>query len=90
MKKIIILIAFAALLMTTGCLKRNVVAVNDHPGRPLTMVESLDNYWAFHPGYLVGQHYRFWTCTDQGDTLDCKVECDGETDLDCIGFGWGK
>lgn len=88
MKKIVILIAFAALLMTSGCLKRNLIRAEDNQARPLTMVETLDNYTMF--GYVIGTHYRFWICTDQGDTLDCKVECDGETDLDCVGFGWGK
>ena len=88
MKKIIVILAFAALLITPGCLKRNVVMVNDHPTRPLTMVETYDQYTLF--GYQVGGFWRFWTCTDQGDALDCKVECDGETDLDCIGGGIGR
>jgi hypothetical protein len=90
MKKIIILLAVMALLMSTGCLRRNLIKVEDNQARPLTMVETIDNYWFFMPGYVIGSHYRFWTCTDQGDSLDCKVECDGETDLDCVGFGWGK
>ncbi len=90
MKKLVVLFAMVAMFAATGCLKRNVLVVKDHPGRPLTMVETLDQYYAFHPAYVLGQSYRFWTCVDQGDTLDCKVECDGETDLDCIGYGWGS
>jgi len=88
MKKLIVLVLFAALLATTGCLRRNVVMANDHPQKPLTLIETYDQYMLL--AWQIGGYYRFWTCIDQGDALDCKVECDGETDLDCIGFGWGK
>jgi len=88
MKKIVILLAFAVMLFSSGCLHRQLVRAEDNQARPLTTLETIDRYWIFMPNYVIGAHYRFWTCTDQGDALDCKVECDGDTDLDCVGFGW--
>ncbi|HSA33065.1 MAG TPA: hypothetical protein P5077_05010 [bacterium] len=92
MKKIVVLLLCLSLLATTGCsVRRILMAAEDHPTRQLTNFETIDQYWLLGL-YQVGAHYRYWTCVDGNESLDCKVLCDNKesSDLDCVGFGLGK
>jgi hypothetical protein len=99
MKKLILLIAVISLISATSCLNRQLVRVTDHPQKALTMVETTDTYaYRAYIRAIIGifsseaankypvTFYRFWSCQDTGSDLNCNVECDGTTDLDCIGW----
>lgn len=99
MKKVILIITLLALVSMTGCLNRQIIRVTDHSQKALTMVETTDTY-AYRAAIraIIGvfsseaaakypvTFYRFWSCQDTGSDLNCNVECDGTTDLDCIGW----
>ena len=87
MKKLLVITIAMALLALSSCATRNIVKVKDSKTSPLTVVETIDTKYLFHPAFIVGVHHRFWTCTDKGEELQCKSECDYETDKDCPGFG---
>jgi len=99
MKRLILVLSIIAMMASTSCMTRHIAKITDHNSRPLTAIESQDWYLtraivrqfialfnseaaAMYPVTF----YRYWTCADTGEGLDCKVECDGETDLDCIGW----
>jgi hypothetical protein len=99
MKKLILVLSLVVMLIGTSCMTRNIRSITDHNTRPLTAIESADWYLSreivrfflsFAGAEAAAKYpttlYRFWTCADTGEGLDCKVECDGTTDLDCIGW----
>jgi hypothetical protein len=78
-------ITFAALLGLTalfgsGCVKRELVGFADHDKMALTAIRAgvTKNYF-FYAEY----EHVFYSCSEQGDVLDCKRVCGGETDLEC-------
>ncbi len=99
MKKLILVLSLVVMLIGTSCMTRNIRHIEDHNTRPLTTIESADWYMtreivrfflSFAGAEAAAKYpttlYRYWTCADSGEGLDCKVECDGTTDLDCIGW----
>jgi len=69
------LVAFAT-LFATGCLKRTVIRLDDHPDRPVSIMETIDEQ-------LWTRTHQFWLCKDSATGLTCEKTCDGKTDLTC-------
>ena len=69
-----------ALSGSTGCVRRELVAFDDHATKPLTALRAVTtrNYLLFG-----SVEYVFYSCSEQGDKLDCKRVCGGENDTEC-------
>ena len=71
-------------LGASGCLiSRTIVAVKDHPTKPLMLMETRDYYAMplFHLGDATVR--QFWRCGDDGkSTVTCSKSC-GTNDLAC-------
>ena len=78
------LIALASLgLASTGCVKQQIMAFEDHPMFTVTSMEVFvsKNYYVYRQN-----EHRFYLCNDAGDKLLCKRACGGTTDISCPGF----
>lgn len=73
----IALAAFVGLL-SAGCVKRTIIAFDDHPTQQITLVEVMKQNLVFKTA-----EHIFYTCADQGSQLVCKRLCGGNTDLEC-------
>jgi hypothetical protein len=75
-------LAFAIFALTgaTGCVHRQLESFADHPSAPLTsaVVHLQKNYF-----FARSHEYVFYSCSENGDTLQCKRLCGGNTDLVC-------
>jgi hypothetical protein len=78
-------ITFAALLGLTllggtSCVHRELVGFDDHDKMALTAIRA-----GVSKNYVLWAEYEhvFYSCSEQGDVLDCKRVCGGETDLEC-------
>src|SRR5438105_1643895 len=83
------LLFLAAMGIGTGCVKRSILAFEDHPTYAVTSLELSESksYYV----YKTHEH-RFYMCVDTGDKLVCKRACGGTTDLGCpsaVATGYG-
>ena len=72
--------AAVVLAISTGCVHRDWVNVQDHPTQPVTAMQA-----SIRKSFLFGstQEFAFYTCAERGDQLQCKRLCGGDTDLSC-------
>jgi hypothetical protein len=73
-------LALVALACGTGCVRRTIHRVADHPSAPLTsaIVQVDKNYLIMSSTEIV-----FYSCAENGDALQCKRLCGGTTDVQC-------
>jgi hypothetical protein len=63
-------------LSSTACLTRTVIRLDDHPDRPVSLMETIDTV-------LYTKTHQFWLCKDTAAGLSCEKTCGGQTDLAC-------
>jgi hypothetical protein len=70
----------AATSVLGGCVTRKMIAFQDNPKQAITNMQVLKitNYL-----FSIGRELVFYSCTDDGKTLNCKRACGGTTDLGC-------
>lgn len=70
----------SVLTMGTGCVRRELVAFNDHDTKPLTALRV-----SVTRSYLVmsSNEYVFYSCLEKNDSLTCKRLCGGDVDVVC-------
>ena len=88
-QSIFALLLGTCLLGGTGCVHRELVGFDDHESKPLTAMRA-----GTTKSYLFWATYEhvFYSCSEQGDRLDCKRVCGGSSDLECpsaSGNGYG-
>jgi hypothetical protein len=73
-------LAVVALACGTGCVHRSIHSVADHPSAPLTraVVQVDKNFLVWRSSEVV-----FYSCAENGDALQCKRLCGGQTDIQC-------
>jgi hypothetical protein len=73
-----------------GCVSYRGLRLVDHPTKEMTLIEVEKNSFYGLAASSVRQYYE---CTDRADQLDCKLVCDGTSDLQCpsssAGSGFG-
>lgn len=75
----VLAIAFASSALG-GCVHHQILAFDDNPKQPLTTMQVMTtkSYWIFS-----NAEHQFFTCSDKGNSLECKRVCGGNTDLTC-------
>lgn len=75
------LAAAAIAALSTGCLNRRLVRMQDHPSQPVLLLETADVYTAlFFPTRI---EHVFWQCAETGNQLTCQRACGGPTEFQC-------
>lgn len=80
-KHTLVLVFLASMgLGSTGCIKRSILAFEDHPKFPITSLQVFvtKSYYVY-----AEREHRFYNCTDAGDKLVCKRVCGTGTDVGC-------
>ena len=75
-----LMVLIGASTVMGGCVKRKMLAFDDNPKQALTTMQVMTtkNYWL----WATAEH-QFFTCSDKGNSLECKRACGGTTDLIC-------
>ncbi len=79
MKKLL-LAAAAFALLSSGCLNRRLVRIQDHPTQPVLLMETIDTTMLLFP---IAREHVFWQCAEGGNQLTCQRACGGETEFQC-------
>lgn len=73
-------LAAVTTLLGTGCVHRELQSFVDHDSKPLTAIGArIDRSYLFWSSH----EYVFYSCLEQGDTLQCKRLCGGSADIVC-------
>ncbi len=74
---------FLAAVLTLGsfgCVRRTIVAFEDHPTQPMTSMQIVEIRSYI---FSTSVEHQFLSCTDTDKELVCKRQCGGSTDLEC-------
>lgn len=77
MHRIVSLLLASAALVSTGCLNRTIIRIDDHPDKNASIMETIDSV-----PYIMRTH-QFWVCKEEPSALVCAKTCDGSNDLAC-------
>lgn len=76
-KRSVLLLAFVFVAVTTsGCLRRTIVDIEDHPARNVTILRTVDQF-------PLGFSTQFWQCIDEPEQLVCSKTCGGRNQPEC-------
>lgn len=82
MKKLVFAAALSALsALSTGCLNRRLVRIQDHPSQPVLLMETLDT--TMFLAFPINREHVFWQCAEAGNQLTCTRACGGATEFEC-------
>jgi len=80
MKKLLLPALAAFALLSSGCLNRRLVRIQDHPTQPVLLMQTIDTTVFLLPIHV---EHVFWQCAEGGNQLTCQRACGGATEFEC-------